>query len=128
MASVSRRRLAKSVADRLLAGEKAEQVLKELAAYLIEHKQTTQYELYVADIEQELARGGSLIADVTTARELDDKGRALVKDYVQRSEKTSAVTLREHINPELIGGIVIRVNGRELNAAISSQLRQLKTA
>lgn len=128
MASVSRRRLAQSVAARLGAGEDSAKVLRELAAYLIDHRQTAQAELFLADIEKELAHTGILVADVTTAHELDAAGRKLVEDYVLKSEKASAVTLREHVDPSLIGGIIVRVNGRELNAAVSSQIRQLKTA
>ena len=128
MASVSRRQLVRSVAARLQAGEPSGVVLRELAAYLIDQRQTHQADLYMADIEAVLARQGMTVVDVTTARELDDSTRTLVKDYVLKTEKASAVTLREHVDPAIVGGIIIRANGRELDAAISSQLRQLKTA
>jgi len=128
MARATRRQIISSVAKRLQDGESRPDVLRGLAAYLLDHKQTSQADLYVADIERELAKGGSLVADVTTARPLDDASRALVEDYVLKAEKASAVTLREHIDPTIIGGIIIRVNGRELDAAVSSQIRQLKIA
>lgn len=128
MATVSRRQLVRSVAARLASGEASGKVMKELAAYLIDRKQVHQADLFMADIEAELARHGSLMVDVTTARPLDDETRTRVKEYMLRTEKASAVTLREHVDPDIIGGIVIRANGRELDAAVSSQIRQLKTA
>lgn len=128
MSHVSRRQLAQAFASRLASGEDRERLFRQLAAYLIDHKQLAQVELYLSDIEAELAREGDVIADVTTAKPLNDASRTRVKDYVQKSLGASAVTLREHVDPELIGGIIVRVPGHEFDASVTRQLRQLKTA
>lgn len=128
MANLSRRQLARTLAAKLSAGAEQKELMKQLAAYLIDHRQTKNATLYIADIEAELAANGSVVADVTTARALDNAGRMRVEAYVQKSTSASAVTLREHVDPNIIGGIIIRVSGHELDASVSSQLRQLKVA
>ena len=128
MAGVSRRQLARQFAASLKRGEAHDKLIKQLAAYLLDHHQLANLDLYVADIEAELARDGVVVADVTTAKPLDDATRTRVKDYVQKSSGASAVTLREHVDEAIIGGIVIKTSGHELDASVAAQLRQLKVA
>ena len=128
MAQVSRRQLARQFAASLKRGESHDKLMKQLAAYLIEHRQLASLDLYIADIEAELARDGVVVADVTTAKPLDEATRTRVKAYVQKSSKASAVTLREHVDEAIIGGIVIKTSGHELDASVAAQLRQLKVA
>jgi F-type H+-transporting ATPase subunit delta len=128
MTLVSRRLVTRSFADRLQHGESRAELLKQLAAYLITHKQLAQLELYVSDIETELAARGTIVADVTTAIALDEAGRTRVKEYVQKHTNSSAVTLREHVDTDLVGGVIVRMPGHELDASVASQLRQLKVA
>jgi F-type H+-transporting ATPase subunit delta len=112
----------------LSSGESHAELIQQLAAYLITHKQLAQLELYVADIEAELAQNGTVVADVTSAQPLDEAGRTRVKEYVQKHADTSAVTLREHVDADLVGGVIVRMPGHQLDASVASQLRQLKVA
>jgi F0F1-type ATP synthase delta subunit len=128
MNTVSRRSLARSFAGQLQSGRSRDELVHQLAAYLIDHKQLANIELYLNDIEAVLAESGEVVADVTTAKPLDDESRTRVKAYVQKSSQASAVTLREHVDPEVIGGVIIRMPGHELDASVASQLRQLKVA
>ena len=128
MTVVSRRSLARSFATQLERGQSRDELVRQLAAYLIDHKQLAQIELYLSDIEAELAKSGEVIADVTTAKPMDEESRTRVKAYVQKSSGASAVTLREHVDPDVIGGVIIRMPGHELDASVASQIRQLKVA
>jgi F-type H+-transporting ATPase subunit delta len=73
------------------------------------------------------ARRGVVVADVTTAIELDEVLRAkLVK---QRSEATGRpVTLRERVDASILGGIRINIAGRVLDGTVTSQLDGVRQA
>jgi F-type H+-transporting ATPase subunit delta len=65
-------------------------------------------------------------AVVTTAVPLDAKLRAefqtMVKKYSQRSE----VELIEKVDPEMIGGFILNVGDRQVDASIKNKLKALK--
>lgn len=73
------------------------------------------------------AKRGVIVAEVTTAIELDDALRAkLVK---QISEATGRpVTLRERVDESILGGIRINVAGRVLDGTVTSQLGSVRQA
>ena len=78
MRLVSRRKLAKYAAEQLLAGNDA--VLEEIAGFLIYEKHEREVELLARDIEVELAKRGTVVATVESARALD----AATKDAIKR--------------------------------------------
>jgi F-type H+-transporting ATPase subunit delta len=79
-------------------------------------------ELYIDLAEQEL---DSIIIDVTTVVELDDALRdSIQKKYSAQLGK--GVLLREHIDPTLVGGIVLSAHGRRIDASVSSQLENAR--
>lgn len=78
MRLMSRRKLAKYAAEQLLAGNDA--VLEEIAGFLIYEKYEREVELLARDIEVELAKRGTVVATVESARALD----ATTKDAIKR--------------------------------------------
>jgi len=123
---VSRRKLVQTIVDRMEShGSKA--ALSELAAYIVVNRLGKQTELIVSDIERELAARGRVVADVTAARPLDDSTRKLLLDYVKQHTDSSDVTLREHIDASLIGGVLVNAGGHQLDTTIKSKLKRLKT-
>lgn len=65
-------------------------------------------------------------ATVTTAIPLDAKSRAefekLVKEYSEKKE----IELIERVDPELIGGFVLNVGDRQVDASIRNKIKTLK--
>jgi F-type H+-transporting ATPase subunit delta len=57
---------------------------------------------------------------------LDDAQRAEFTKIVLEISGMKTVKLVEKINPELIGGFILRVNDRQLDESLSSKLRELK--
>lgn len=78
MARTLRRKLARHVAERLLAGDAA--VIDELAALIVHERREREIDLLVQDIEAELAERGTVVATVESARALD----AATKDAIKR--------------------------------------------
>ena len=121
---LSRRRVTDYLAQLLVDGTSSEDVMQRLAAYLVDHRQTGYAGRYVADLEAALARRGHLIVDVTTARPIDETLRARIISSVGGSR----VSLREHIDESLIGGIIIKTPETLLDASVRTRLRALRTS
>jgi F-type H+-transporting ATPase subunit delta len=75
-------------------------------------------EAYTGLVEREL---DALILDVTTVVELDDDLRASIKKKYS-AQCGRDVLLREHIDPSLVGGVVLSAHGRRIDASVVSQL------
>ena len=76
---------------------------------------------------QELERQarGILEADITVARELDENERARIGD--QLDELTGRrVELRTHVDPSILGGVVVRIGDRLIDASVAGRLQRLR--
>lgn len=87
-------------------------------------------ELYLAEIAAEFVnqykkKKQILTAVVTTANGIDETIRKKVMEIVKGSSN-SEVVLEEKINKELIGGFIIRVGDKQVDASIARKLSNLK--
>ena len=128
MRLVSRKKLAKYAAEQILAGNDA--VLEEIAGLLIYEKHEREVDLLVRDIEAELAENGEIVALVESARALDDNTRRKIEQFLATaaSDKNSKpkVSLRESIDPKLIGGFKLQTPTATLDATVSKKLNDLR--
>jgi len=122
---LSRRRVADYVATALLANDVA--VLKKLAAYLIETRQTNNFDLFVRDIETVLASKGHVIGDVTSAFSLADATRKEIDAFIKNQTGATSVQLRERVDPTVLGGFRLRIPGQEHDTTVARQLTTLRT-
>lgn len=67
-------------------------------------------------------------ANVTTAIPLDDKLRAEIEQLVRRYSDKKQIELIENVDPDLIGGFVLNVGDRQVDASIRSKLKTLKVS
>lgn len=128
MRLVSRRKLAKYAAEQILAGNDA--VLEEIAGLLIYEKHEREVDLLVRDIEAELAERGEIVASVESARALDGSTRRKIEQFLATaaSDKNSKpkVSLRESIDPTLIGGFKLQTPTATLDATVLKKLNDLR--
>ncbi len=73
------------------------------------------------------AERGVVVADVTTAIELDDALRAKLVKQISAAVGRP-VTLRERVDESILGGIRINVAGRVLDGTVASQLDSVRQA
>jgi F-type H+-transporting ATPase subunit delta len=66
------------------------------------------------------------IAELTTTYAIDEKLRKQFIELVKEISGLKTVQLVEKINPDLIGGYILKVNDRQLDESLSSKLRILK--
>lgn len=127
MAKVGRKRLAREIV-RLLQEQpqRKSELLKQVAAYLIQTKRAHQMHLLVNDIADELLESQKhLSADVVTAFGLNDASRQAVIDMLKNATGAHTVELTEGRDPSLLGGVVVRTANLELDASVKRQLAQL---
>ncbi len=128
MARTLRRKLARHVAERLLAGDAT--VIDELAALIISERREREIDLLVQDIEAELAERGTVVATVESARALDlatkDEIKNLLSSKTNASDQDVKVLLRESIDQALIGGFKLRTPTATLDATIAKKLNDLR--
>lgn len=87
-------------------------------------------EIYLAEIAYEFInqykeKKKILTAVITTASGLDDVIRKQVMDIVKGSGN-SEVVLEEKINKDIIGGFIVRVGDKQVDASILNKLNNLK--
>jgi len=68
---------------------------------------------------------GIMAALVTTAGVLQEKTAERVKLTLENFFK-SQIELQAEMNPDLIGGFILRVEDKQLDASVASQLRKIK--
>lgn len=129
MQKVSRRRLAAYIAKEMVTGgSSSKDIARHVAAYLLERNQADQADLLLRDVSDILAKEyGVVSAEVTSAHPLSDELRKTIAGYVKVTENAEAVELTESVDPDLIGGVVIRTPGAEFDSSIRTQLRHLKS-
>lgn len=71
-------------------------------------------------------RQGIQRAHVQSAVALDNSLKAAITDLVAKASNKKQVRLFEQINPELIGGFVLRIDDTQLDASVRSKLRQIE--
>lgn len=67
-----------------------------------------------------------LTAVITTAQGLDDKLRAQIMEIVKQSSSGKSVELVEKTDKELIGGFILRVGDKQVDASIIRQIKDLE--
>lgn len=119
---LSRRKLATYVAEQLVKGTPAKEVLGELAAFLVDTRRTDELELVVRDIELELASRGVVVADITTAHPLSESLKKDIKALVGGK----SLQIRENIDQTVLGGVRIDLPGKRFDGTIRRKLTALK--
>jgi F-type H+-transporting ATPase subunit delta len=117
-------RRAKAAAVEAVAGE-ADPLVLNLLRLLVEKGRGGEIEEVAREFERmAAAEEGELSVELTTAYELsDDEARAIVGQIEQRSGRK--VEANRTVDPELIGGMVLQVGSRRVDASIRGRLEQL---
>ena len=67
----------------------------------------------------------TVLAEVTSASELTEIQRQLVIDKVKSLTGALSIALKSTIDPELIGGMIIKVGSQVYDASLRNQIRQI---
>lgn len=65
------------------------------------------------------------LAEVTAAKELSEEQKQQIIDRVKTMTGSNSVELKTTVDPNLIGGVIIKVGSQVVDASIRGQLRQM---
>jgi F-type H+-transporting ATPase subunit delta len=68
---------------------------------------------------------GIVLAEVTSAIELSEAQSASVRERIQAMTGSSNVEISTKIDPEIIGGVIIKVGSQTIDTSIRAELRRL---
>ena len=124
---LSRRKITSSIADQLAAGRETQQLILELAAFLIDSGRTKEIELIVGDIEYELTNRGIVLARVTSAFDLATATQTAITKLIKEQTNARSVELEQFVDPTVLGGVRIDLPGLQLDTTIIRRLTTLRT-
>lgn len=76
-------------------------------------------------LELQRKLNNTVLAEITSATELTDEQRQTISDKVKELTSAAGVELSTSIDPELIGGAVIKVGSQVYDASLREQLRRI---
>ena len=117
-------RLKASALEELLGGE--EELVRNFLLLLAEKNRAGEIEEIAREFERLVAEEeGILGVELTTAVELSDEE---ARDVIDQIEKASGrkVEARRHVDPDLIGGLVLQVGSLRLDASVRGRLNRLR--
>jgi F-type H+-transporting ATPase subunit delta len=111
--------------DRLFAGKLHELFVKLL--HVMNRKgRLSELDATIAAFREQLAqKRGEVTVDAYVATGMDDMTAARVREEIGQS-LGKKVTLREHIDESLIGGLKVRIGDQLIDASVAAQLRAVQ--
>lgn len=78
-----------------------------------------QYQTLLRQIKQ------AVLAEVTSAVELSDEQKEAIRQKVKSTTQAAEVELETRVDPELLGGVIIKVGSQVFDASLRGQLRKI---
>ncbi len=76
-------------------------------------------------LEQLRKLNQTVLAEVTAARELSEAQTQAIIDRVKSMSNARDVEIKTSINPDIIGGVIIKVGSQVIDASLKGQLRRI---
>ena len=70
----------------------------------------------------------TVLAEVTSARELNDEQKGNIVEKVKGIVEARDVELKTSVDPNLIGGVIIKVGSKVIDASLRGQLRRISVS
>jgi F0F1-type ATP synthase delta subunit len=110
----------------MLSKYSAEQLVPVLAAEVVRNGMTTQLDLLLHDINNELLHSaGQIEVEVVSAYDITDGIRQQLVEAIEGVTGAKQVTLNHRLDPNVIGGVVAKTPELEFNITIEDKLRRL---
>ena len=114
--------------DALLAKSKTNALVANFLKLIARNGRLFALDTIIAGFRELAAKArGEVTADVTSAAPLSaDQAKALAETLKGKIGKT--VTLTEHVDPSLIGGLVVKVGSQMIDSSLKTKLQAMKIA
>ncbi len=119
--------LAEAIAERTLHVVDEKLLAREIAAYLLAERRTSEIESILRDILQYRIDHGVLEAEVVTAHEITEDVMTEVKRLVRTAyPNAKKIHVASRIVPDLIGGLRVDMANEQLDMSVSAKLATFK--
>ena len=71
-------------------------------------------------------RNKRMHADVVTAIQLDKQQRDQLADNLAKRFGANEVVLNEHVDPAILGGVIVHADHKTLDGSLSSKIKQIR--
>jgi F-type H+-transporting ATPase subunit delta len=114
--------------DAVLARAEVHDLTRRFVGVIASNRRLFSLESIIAAFKQLLAKSrGELTAVVSTAQPLDDAQRAALDASLRRAVGVK-VAVETKVEPELLGGMVVRIGSRMFDSSLRSKLQRLQLA
>lgn len=118
----------KSVLRRVM-GDEANPYLVNFMMLLVDKRRIMFLESIVQQYLDLLRKQNQVVlAEVTSAKELDDEQKQRIVEKVKGMTEARDVELKTSIDPSLIGGVIIKVGSKVIDASLRGQLRRIRVS
>lgn len=69
---------------------------------------------------------GEIAATLISARKLEETVKKNITNYLENKTDAKKITLTEEVDEKLIGGFVLKYNGKVIDASLKTNLKELK--
>ena len=119
---------ARSAFDAALAAEGFSELIRRFVGTAIANRRLRQLpELTTGFLAHVAEKRGIVVADVNTAHPLTDTQKVQLTARLTEAGYPK-VELREHVDPELLGGLVVKIGARLYDTSLRSRLQRLRHA
>ena len=126
---VSRHRLSRLIATRSLKQGVNKRFAREVAAYLLSERRTSELNSILRDVQADWAAAGFVEAVTTTAHPLTNAVRNDIKRQLKKPyAKAKRIDITEVHDPEIIAGLRLDLPNQQLDLSAQAKLNQLKQA
>jgi F-type H+-transporting ATPase subunit delta len=118
----------KELLEKVLQKVELSPELKKVLYLMVERNRLGLLKEFYSEFESFVnARLGKIVAEITTATELDQETLNKIKEKIEELfGKKAEVTVK--LDPSIIGGFIVKVADKVLDASIKTQLENLKKA
>ena len=117
----------KTAVIKALLGARSSDLLQRLIALLVQRDRIELLPLIAkAYVRQWNARKGIVEAEAVSARALDESEAKAVSAAAGRAAGGKQVELRRRVDPDLMGGLLLRMEGRVFDGSVRARLRALR--
>lgn len=122
----TRKQIAKAAVLRMKSGVSSKKLARELAAYLLAEKRTSDLQPLMRDIIKVRAKLGTIEATAVSANQLSPQVQsALMKMATHGYKDYDHVILNQDRDPALVGGVRLSSIDSELDLSLRSRLKSL---
>jgi len=126
---VSAKQYAQSIFE-LVAGQsetEAAKTVADFAVYLKRQGEINKADAIIVELEKIYAEaGGELTAELASARPLSAVSKDRLSAFLLKRAGAANVKLEEKIEPDLLGGFVLRFNGLVIDGSLKNNLLKFK--